>query len=147
MSPLSINVSATEWSLFKTPIDRENFNGFLVFLIAPYLKKFTDIQGDIILKFPSTVSKVCRYNIHRLNNTHFKTDSHEDIHGNRVIDVRITKFYVQGIFSDYDFTEVAVETEQEREVVQTDKQMLFSTLLDFIHTNLNEEFQNYLNTI
>lgn len=147
MSPLSINVSATEWSLFKTPIDRENFNGFLVFLIAPYLKKFTDIQGDIILKFPSTVSKLCRYNIHRLNNTHFKTDSHEDRDGNRVIDVRITKFYVQDIFSDYDFTEVAVETEQEREVVQTDKQILFSTLLDFIHTNLNEEFQNYLNTI
>jgi hypothetical protein len=90
---------------------------------------------------------MCRYNIHRLNNTHFKTESHEDRDGNRVIDVRITKFYVQDLFGDYDFTEVIVETEQEREVVQTDKQVLFSTLLDFIHTNLNEEFQNYLNTI
>jgi hypothetical protein len=147
MSFLPITVSATEWSLFKTPINRENFNGFLVFVIAPYLKKFTDIERQIVLQFPSTVSKVCRYNIHRLNNPEFKTVSHEDGEGNRVIEVWLTKAYIQDIFRDYDFTEVVVETEQESEVVKTDKQILFSTLLDFIHTNLNEEFQNYLNTI
>jgi hypothetical protein len=149
MSLTCLTVSATEWALFNTQtFNRENFNGFLVFVIAPYLKKFTDIKGDINIKFPSTVSKVCRYNMHRLNNAHFKTMSYNETNNERIIEIRITKAYIEDLFRDYDFTEVVVP-EQELIVATplSDKQLLFSTLLEFIQTNLNEEFQNYLNTI
>ncbi len=139
MPVLPLNVSESQWALMTTAINRDSFNRFLVHLIAPCIKKFTDIEGNAVITLPSIVSKACRYSIHRLSTPEFKTNTY-DREGNRIMEITISQVYIQNLFRYYDFNPVT-------EPVLTDKQVLFSNLIKFIETNLNEEFQKYLENI
>jgi len=143
--PLTIPVTDEQITKISTPITRETFDDFLVYIISQCIELHSDIKTTV-LTFATSLSKINRYNIHRLNNNGFKTFSFDDNEGNRIMQITLSKEYVQYIFRDYDFSPAVVPPPL---IVQppTDKQVLFSTLMSFIHNNLEEEFQNYLNTI
>jgi hypothetical protein len=58
--------------------------------------------------------------------------------------VTLSKVYVQNLFHGYNFQ---AEMAEQPEPQKTERQILLDTLLEFIHGNLNEEFQEYLLTI
>ena len=140
---MAITVYADCWSRIVHPINRENFNTFLVSLISKYITKFSDISDQTVITLPSIVGKKDRYSIHRLNvKDHFKTDSQDTTEGERIMKIILSKKYTQELFYDYDFGPTPVP-----EQAPTDKEVLFKSLLSFIQTNLNDEFEKYLSTI
>jgi hypothetical protein len=75
--------------------------------------------------------------------------SHDDYDGNRIIEVSLSKEYVEEIFKDYNFPEIVlpVPVQITEVLLKTEKQILFDYLLEFIEKNLADEFKNFLNTI
>lgn len=132
-------VLPVEWTL-PQQIDRVNFNDYLRGQLSKIIKSKNDIES-VIIHLPPVVSKLQRYNIHRLNwITDFKTESKDDNYGNRVMDVVLSKYYVEQLFGEYPF-------ESEVEVPKTEKEILFDNFIKFIEGNFQTEFQNYLNKI
>ena len=140
---LNIQISAEQW--VGVVIDRNSFNDFIINHTFPCLMAYNDIEKTIF-KLPSSVTKLERYNIHKLTVTGFDPESY-DRNNERVMDITFSKNYIQKLFENYQFPiQVIVETPVQ--VIQkTDKQILFENLMNFIETNLANEFQQFLNTI
>ena len=140
---LYITVAADSWN-YSPVITRESFDTYLVSLIAPFLNNADDIARTTIT-FPRYVTKQERYNIHKLNNgSDFRTVSYDNQYEDRVIEVTLSKKYVQALFNGHAFQTVTAE---QPEPQKTEKQILLDTLLEFINENLAEEFQEYLQTV
>jgi len=119
-------------------ITRESFNTYLFGVIFPCLSSADDIDKTKII-FPRTLSKLERYNIHKLNNNDFRTASYDNQQEDRIIEVILSKKYVQDLFRGHGFNQPTSQ--------KTEKQMLFDTLIGFIESSLGTEFKDYLNTI
>ena len=112
--------------------NRAAFNAYLRSVIT--IKSF-DKCDKIVLTFPHTLKKSERYTIHLMSiKGHFEAISHDDDDDNRVLELHLSKKYVQDIFEGYSFP-------------KSEKQILFDSLIDFIEKNLANEFKAFLNTI
>ena len=138
---LNIQISAEQW--VGVVIDRNSFNDFIINHTFPCLMAYNDIEKTIF-KLPSSVTKLERYNIHKLTVTGFDPESY-DRNNERVMDITFSKNYIQKLFENYQFP---IQVNSPVQVVpKTDKQILFETLIRFIETSLSNEFQQFLNTI
>jgi len=142
---LRISITDELWQSAKSAINgdltRENFNQVLVNIISVFLEQYSNCQKTVIT-LPMGVTKVERYNIHRLSiHNELSAESFGDV-PDRYMEITISKSYVEDIFRDYNFTPIATE-----EVLKTEKQLLFETLLTFIQNNLSDEFMDYLRSI
>jgi hypothetical protein len=126
-----------QWDIFNGDFRYEQFDIFLTGVIAAHINKFEDCEKTI-LKLPSNVSKTERFNIHRLTRDGFSSESYDEENDKRIMEITLSKSYVQELFKNYTF----LKTEPKSE-----KQKLFDSLIDFINQNLNEEFIKYMDTI
>jgi len=128
-----------EWVMMNN-INRVTFNDYLISVIKDYITKFDDIEKTVIM-LPWVVTRMERYNIHKLTlRGLFEPLSLNDEHDDRVMEITLSKHYVQDLFSTYVFHSPI-------DVPKTEKQILFGTLMGFIQTNLSDEFSDYLKTI
>lgn len=125
-------------------IERKSFNNFLRDRIAPYLTDFEDCQETIIV-LPYIITKVQRYNIHRLTVNGLISESYDDTEGNRIMRIIISKHFVEDLFRDYTF--ITQDIQVYPPIVKTEKQKLFEALLGFINENLLDEFDSYMSSI
>ena len=140
---LYVSIGTDSWD-YTSNITRESFDNYLVRMIAPFLNNSDDIAKTIIT-FPKTLTKPERYSIHKLSiKNDFRTISFDDQFDDRILEVTLSKVYVQNLFHGYNFQ---AEMAEQPEPQKTERQILLDTLLEFIHGNLNEEFQEYLLTI
>jgi len=144
---LNIEVTLVEWK--PSAIDLSNrtfFNGFLTKLLSNYFKNYESIER-VYLRLPSSVTKSERYLLHKMTiNGNFHPRSFDDMDQDRIMEIEISKKYLQELFKDYPFhelTEVIVQTP----VTKTEKQLLFESLLAFIERELPSEFKNYLDSL
>jgi hypothetical protein len=139
---LRLEMTAAEWTLYgNAPINRITFNEFITNYIAGYLKSYDDCQKTIV-RLPETLTKNERYSIHRLSiHNSFDAMSY-DVEDTRVMEITLSKNYILELFLGYEFANDTVA-----DVPKTDKQKLFESMITFIHENLENEFNNYLNTI
>ena len=125
--------------------NRGEFDNFLQFNIAKYIKNFDEIS-KICISFPSSLTKSDRYNIHLMTKPgNFQAISRDSDTG-RILDLYLSKKYVQDLFEYYDFPEPVTELIL-LPIILSEKQILFNQLLEFIEKNLADEFKNFLNTI
>ena len=129
---------------FTGVTDRDSFNNFIIKNTVPYLKEYNDIEKTVF-HLPSSVTKLERYNIHKLTISGCNPESH-DYNGNRVMSITFSKIYMQTLFENYQFT-IPVPEVVPANLPKTDKQILFETLIRFIETSLSNEFQQFLSTI
>ena len=130
-------ISAEKWNNFNGTINTQTFNNYLISVLSEYIKSQSEIENTTII-FPNCLTKLERYNIHKLNNLwDFKTQTYDKGDG-RFIEVTLSKGYVNELFLNYDFDKPKVKTE---------KQLLFETMITFIKQNLSDEFEEYLNNI
>jgi hypothetical protein len=140
---LYITIADDSWT-YTPVITRESFNACLVTLITPFLNTPNDIARTTIT-FPRCVTKQERYCIHKLSlGSDFRTVSYDTQYEDRVIEVTLSKKYVQDLFNGHTFN---VAMAEQPEPQKTEKQILLDTLLQFINENLTEEFQEYLRTV
>jgi hypothetical protein len=140
---LRITVLPEQWAIINE-IERESLKTFLRASIASHLNSFDDCEKTII-KLPRTTTKLQRYNIHRLSVIGFTSESYDNENEDRIMEIILSKQYVQTLFEGYQFVPRQVNIQIE-EVPKTNKQKLFEALVGFINENLEEEFQNYMNS-
>jgi len=136
---LKINVSAEQWAFKGNALDNRNFlNNFLQSLIALELNNYNNCEKTIIT-LPMSTTKQERYNIHRMSISNQITSESHGNDNNRVIEITLSKDYVQQLFIDYNFENIIPQ--------KSDKQIIFDNLINFIDTNFNNEFQEYLSNL
>ena len=136
---MSINLKITAEE-FETvgQINRISFNNYITSHLVEKFKSF-DECCSVFISLPKTVTKMQRYNIHKLTlrNT-FVPVSFDNQEDDRMMTITLSKEYVQDLFRDYPFFEQQPEP-------KTERQVLFDTLVQYINENLENEFQEYLN--
>jgi hypothetical protein len=141
---LQITVSENEWDTFVGEITRDNMANWLETIIPKYLQSHDDCEMTMI-KLPATVTKIQRYNIHKLSTGQFNSASHDTDNGDRIMEIELTKKYVKDLLKDYPFDDVVPETPASQiQPVVSERQGLFNTLIGFIETNFAPEFQTFL---
>ena len=139
---LRLEMTASEWALYaNVPINRNSFNEFITNYIGNYLKSYDECDKTVV-RLPDTVTKAERYSIHKLSIRNDFDAMSYDLEETRVMEVRLSKNYIRQLFLGFEFANDTVA-----EVPKTDKQKLFETMMGFIHQNLENEFNGYLNTI
>jgi hypothetical protein len=122
------------------------FNQYLVNVIVRHLKSYEDCQKTIIT-LPDVVSKAERYKIHKFTKINeIDALSYDTGEGERIMQITLSKNYVQYLFDDYDFP-IEVEETPTEIALKSDKEILFAIMMDFIEKNLSEEFEKFLKTI
>jgi hypothetical protein len=107
--------------------------------IKDYLKDYNSCERTIIT-LPSSLTKAERYSIHKFTKPRFfEPVSHDDGHGNRIMEITLSKSMVEQLFEDYQFEGPIPEVNL--------KQQLFNEMITFIETNLSEQFKFYLDQI
>jgi hypothetical protein len=134
----SICISADEWEKVGE-IDRVHFNNFLRQIIAPKYES-ADHLGEVVVSLPVTATRLQRYALHRLTTSGFIPTS-RDLDGGRVMEIFISKKYVNEICAGWEFKKI-----EDPEPV-SEKQIIFQNLINFIHQNFEKELQNYINNI
>jgi hypothetical protein len=135
---IGIVVKSNEWNL-PQQIDRDNFNNYIREKIANVISRQSEIE-KVVIDLPASVTKLQRYNIHRLSIlNHFNGESRDDNYGNRIMIVTLSKSYVQELFENYQFAPEVVP--------KTEKEILFDNFIKFIEQNFQTEFENYLNNM
>ena len=130
-----------QWSLYgNVPINRNNFNEFITNYIGNYLKSYDECDKTII-RLPDVLSKSERYSIHRLAIRNQFSAMSYDLENNRIMEITLSKTYVLEIFIGFVFVNDTIIE------IKTDKQILFDSMISFIQQNLENEFNNFLNTI
>jgi hypothetical protein len=142
---LRIKIDTESWN-YMGNITRETFNNYLISILSQYFSSRDELSKTIIT-FPRNLSKLERYNIHKLNNTDFRSISYDNQQEDRILEVTLSKNYVQELFEGFVFKTNEMETAEQDEPQKTEKQMLFDTLIGFIESSLGTEFKDYLNTI
>lgn len=147
---LNITISEQEWlanELLHINVLDSRFllNEFLRNNIKNYLNKFDDCERTIVL-LPSVLTKANRYQIHKYSiHNKFSAQSFENNNDDRVIEINLSKSYVQELFENYEFPEPTENVLSPIVVLKNDKQMIFDELIKFIEKNLADEFKNFLN--
>jgi hypothetical protein len=141
---MRLYITQEKWDAVKNLnfSDRMVFNEMVKQWSENIFDNFEGIQQTVIT-FPGTLSTVERYNFHKLSIDGFKTLSYDDQFENRVMEITLSRTYMQDIFRDYIFT-IVQEPIQEP---PSERKILFDSLVTFMDTHLNEEFQTYLKTI
>ena len=141
---LIIDMSIEHWDCRGFALNtRAMFNSFLQEFIAMSVNSFEECNTKIIIGFPNVLTKSDRYTIHKFTiRGDFEPASHETQYG-RIMTVTMSQKYAMELMKDYPF-EVTPEQEP---VPKTDKQKLFDSMMGFIHQNLENEFNDYINTI
>ena len=122
-------------------INRIVFNKYLQTSIAKYIKSYDECDRARVSFIGLT--KTNRYNIHLMSiKGQIESFSYDEYDGTRIIQVSLSKQYVENIFKDYNFPVLTQEV-----LLKTEKQILFDYLREFIEKNLADEFKNFLNTI
>jgi hypothetical protein len=141
---LKISVLPEQWAIATGDFSRDNFNDYARGIIATQLTKYEDCDKTVLV-LPNTATKGQRYNIHRLTlKNDFEAFSHDAQNGDRIMQISLSKKYIQELFENYPFM---VPQFQLPPLPKTDKQLLFESMITFINQNLANEFQQYLNTI
>jgi hypothetical protein len=145
MKTLRIKIDAESWN-YMGNINRETFNNYLIGILSPYFTSKDDLSKTVIT-FPRTLSKLERYNIHKLSDICFRTLSYDNQYEDRILELTLYKDYVEDLFEGFVFKKPEMETADQPEPQKTEKQMLFDTLIGFIESSLGMEFKDYLSTI
>jgi hypothetical protein len=123
--------------------NRTLFNDFLREFIAMSVNSYNECSTKIIIGFPNVLTKNDRYKIHKFTiRGDFEPVSHETQYG-RIIEVTLSQTFAMELMKDYPFEVSPVQ----EPVPKTDKQILFNSMMDFIHQNLENEFNDYMDTI
>ena len=143
---MRLYITQEKWDAVKNLnfSDRVVFNEMVKKWCENIFDSFEDIQQTVIT-FPGTLSTVERYTFHKLSIDGFKTLSYDDQYENRVMEITLSRTYMQDIFRDYIFTIENVPEQVEEPL--SERKILFDSLITFMDTHLNEEFQSYLKTI
>jgi hypothetical protein len=122
---------------------RAMFNSFLQEFIAMSVNSYNECSTKIIIGFPNVLTKSDRYAIHKFTiRGDFEPVTHETQYG-RIMEVTLSQKFAMELMKDYPFEVTPVQ----EPVPKTDKQILFDSMMNFIHQNLENEFIEYMNTI
>ena len=123
--------------------NRTLFNDFLREFIAMSVNSYNECSTKIIIGFPNVLTKSDRYAIHKFTiRGDFEPVTHKTQYG-RIMEVTLSQKFAMELMKDYPFT----VTPEPEPVAKTDKQLLFESMMYFIHKNLEFEFNEYINTI
>jgi hypothetical protein len=137
---MNITIDQAEWDKVKNQdySSRVVFNEIVKSWSANNYTTFEEI-GRFVIKIKALLSKSNRYSIHRLSlANNFRTISYDDQYYDRVLEITLSREYMQDIFKDHIFN-ITDEPEQ------SDRQILFNTLIEFVEKNFKHEFTEYLN--
>jgi hypothetical protein len=141
---LQITVSENEWDTFVGEITRDNMARWFEVIIPKYLQSHDDCEMTMI-KLPATVTKIQRYNIHKLSTSQFNSASHDTDNGDRIMEIELTKKYVKDLLKDYPFDEVVQATPPSQiEQPISESQSLFNKLMGYLESNFQQELQVWL---
>jgi hypothetical protein len=138
---MNITIDQAEWDKVKNNdyANRTIFNEIIKEWSLKYYSTFEEI-GQLVIKIKASLTKSNRYSIHKLSlATNFRTISYDDQYYDRVLEISLSKKYMQDVFKDHIFNK---NTESEK---LSDRQILFNTLIDFVEKNFQGEFTDYLN--
>jgi hypothetical protein len=137
---MNITIDQDEWDKVKATdySIRAVFNDIVLSWSLKYYNKFEEIDR-LVIKIKASLTKSNRYSIHKLSLAgNFRTISYDDQYYERVLEISLSKQYMQDIFKDHVFN-------KNNEPEQTERQILFNTLIEFVEKNFKDEFTNYLN--
>jgi len=146
---INLEISGHEWySAGKNALGggRESFNNFLRDYIGARMTSFNDCDR-IKFELPTVLTKSDRYNIHKLSIAGEFSGNSYDFGGERVMELKLSKNYVEELMVNYQFRNDFVVDVEPEVVEKTDKQLLFDTMINFIELNLQNEFQEFLKKI
>jgi len=141
-----IDMSTDHWESRGFALNnRSMFNDFLREFIAMRFNSYDEcIKNELVINFPNILNKGARYIIHKFTiRNHFEPVSHDTENG-RMMYLRLSKKYIGEIMMDYPFEPVI---QHPIPVPKTDKQLLFDSIIGFIHQNLENELNEYINNI
>ena len=137
---MNITIDQDEWDKVKNNdyANRTVFNEIIKDWSLKHYSTFEDI-GRLVIKIKASLTKSNRYSIHKLSLAgNFRTISYDDQYYDRVLEISLSKEYMQDIFKDHVFSHIT-------HVEQSDREILFNTLIEFVEKNFKDEFTNYLN--
>ena len=124
--------------------DRQVFNQIVKKWCVSYFQNFDEVD-KIVITFPPCLTRSERYSLHKMSMTSsFKTLSYDDQFENRILEITLSKSYVQDIFRDHIFDKINPEPEIEP---LSERKVLFNALIKFMELNLSEEFNEYLDSM
>jgi hypothetical protein len=122
---------------------RAMFEDFLRDYIASEFSSYDECSAQIIMALPNVLTRGDRYIIHKFTIRNEFDPASNDTDQGRVMEISLSKNYVMELMRNYPFPEPA----QQPIVFKTDKQILFESMLQFIQTNLPNEFDEYMRNI
>ena len=146
---MNLEISGHEWySAGKNALTggSVSFTNFLRDYIGARMTSFNDCD-KIKIELPTVLTKSDRYSIHKMSIAGQFTGNSYDFGNERVMELKLSKSYVQELMEGYQFQNDFVIDVEPEIVVKTDKQILFDTMIDFIEVNLQTEFQEFLKKI
>jgi hypothetical protein len=137
---MSITIDEAQWENVKNQeySNRVVFNEIIKSWSANNYNTFEEI-GRLVIKIKASLTRANRYSIHKLSlANNFRTISYDDQYYERVLEITLSKQYMQDIFKDHVFNKI----NQPEEL--SDRQILFNTLIEFVEKNFQGEFTDYL---
>jgi hypothetical protein len=144
---MSITIDETQWDNVKNQeySNRVVFNDIVKYWSKTNYNKFEDV-GRLVIKIKASLSRANRYSIHKLSLAgNFRTISYDDQYYERVLEITLSKEYMQDIFKDHIFNKIDESGHNEELEELSDRQILFNTLIEFVEKNFKNEFTDYLN--
>ncbi len=124
--------------------DRKVFDQIVKKWCVSYIQNFDQIE-KIVITFPPCLTRSERYSLHKMSlPSSFKTLSYDDQFEYRILEITLSKSYVQDIFRDHIFDKI--NDPQEIEPL-SERKLLFNALIKFMELNLLEEFNEYLDSM
>jgi len=135
-----------QWELKGNALDtRTAFIDYILIIVAEYVKTRDDLEKTII-SLPKEVTKAERYRIHTFTGLGLLPESYNDAYDNRIMQITITRNYIEKIFENYEFDKVE-EVHIVPPIDEPVSKTLFNKLIEFIKTNFSDYFEEYLRTI
>lgn len=132
---MKIIVPENKW-VFEGVFNRNDFNNFIVDIVRPFINSLEDLKNTVLV-LPPTVTKFQRYNIHKLSiPVDFSAHSSENEYEERIIEIRLSRYYVKDLFKNVSFTKV-----------ENKINIIFDNLIKFMETNFPDEMKNYVNNV
>ena len=126
--------------------DRKVFDQIVKKWCVSYFENFDEID-KIVITFPPSLTRSERYSLHKMSMpSSFKTLSYDDQFENRILEISLSKSYVQDIFRDHIFDKINPPQELDTEPI-SERKLLFNALIQFMELNLHEEFNEYLDSM
>ena len=139
-----LEMSVERWNSRSFALNsRAMFEDFLRDYIASEFSSYDECSAQIIMALPNVLTRGDRYIIHKFTIRNEFDPASNDTDQGRVMEISLSKNYVMELMRNYPFPEPA----QSPIVFKTDKQILFESMLQFIQTNLPNEFDEYMRNI